>query len=135
MLSNIVHSISIDADNTKWISVNGGVSAYNEEWVNYINDEIIFPSYNTLNQNYPNPFNPETTISYQLPKNSEVELSIYNIKGQKVKTLVHEVLPAGEHAIIWDGRNSNGNRVSSGIYFYKLEAGDYQKVKKMILLR
>jgi flagellar hook assembly protein FlgD len=89
-----------------------------------------------LHQNYPNPFNPTTTISFSIPNdNKVVELSIYNIKGQLVKTLVHEFKPAGEHSVIWDGRDSNGNRVSSGIYFYKLRAGDFQKVRKMILLK
>ncbi|MCK4655094.1 MAG: T9SS type A sorting domain-containing protein, partial [Candidatus Cloacimonetes bacterium] len=84
---------------------------------------------------YPNPFNPETTISYQLTADSKVSLSIYNVKGQKVNTLVNEILPAGEHSVIWNGKDSNGNQVSSGIYFYKLKAGDYQKVKKMLLLK
>ena len=85
--------------------------------------------------NYPNPFNPTTTINYSLKENSKVELDIYNIKGQKVKSLVNEVLPAGEYSVIWDGRDSNDKRVSSGIYFYKLKAGDFQRVRKMILLR
>jgi len=62
-------------------------------------------------------------------------LIIYNLKGQKVKTLVNETLPAGEHSVIWDRRDSNGKQVSSGIYFYKLKAGDYQKVKKMVLIK
>ena len=86
--------------------------------------------------NYPNPFNPETTISFSVTQTSLfVTLEVYNIKGQKVKTLVNEVLPAGEHSVVWDGRDSNGKRVGSGIYFYKLEAGDYQKVRKMVLLK
>ena len=89
-----------------------------------------------LHQNYPNPFNPETTISFSVTQTSSfVTLEIYNIKGQKVKTLVNEVLPAGEHSIIWNGKDSNGNRVGSGIYFYKLKTGDFQKVRKMILLK
>ena len=94
----------------------------------------ISPTINSLS-NYPNPFNPKTTINYQLPADSEVELIIYNIKGQKVRTLVNEMLPAGEHSALWNGRDSNDKRVSSGIYFYKMKAGDFQKVRKMILLR
>ena len=101
-----------------------------------VEENTIIPLANNFNlNNYPNPFNPETTISYHLLADSKVSLSIYNIKGQKVKTLVNEVLPAGEHSVIWNGRDSNGNRVSSGIYFYKLNAGDFQKVRKMLLLK
>ncbi|MBL7149962.1 MAG: T9SS type A sorting domain-containing protein [Candidatus Cloacimonetes bacterium] len=85
--------------------------------------------------NYPNPFNPSTTILFDLPQDSKVKITIYNIKGQKVKTLVNEVLPAGEHSIVWNGRDSNGKQVGSGIYFYKLIAGDFQKVRKMLLLK
>ncbi|MCK4653821.1 MAG: T9SS type A sorting domain-containing protein, partial [Candidatus Cloacimonetes bacterium] len=93
--------------------------------------------------NYPNPFNPETVIRYSIGEEGKVELTIYNIKGQKVKTLVNETIPAGEYSIIWDGKDSNGKRVSSGIYFYKMclhpdssgKAGDFKKVRKMILLK
>jgi flagellar hook assembly protein FlgD len=84
---------------------------------------------------YPNPFNPTTAISYQLPEESEVELIIYNIKGQLIKTLSNELKPAGDHSVIWDSRDYNQKPVSSGIYFYKLKAGDFQRVRKMILLR
>jgi hypothetical protein len=85
--------------------------------------------------NFPNPFNPTTTINFQLSVDSEVELKIYNIKGQKVKTLVNDSFIEGNHSVIWNGKDSNGNQVGSGIYFYKLKAGDFQKVRKMILLR
>jgi flagellar hook assembly protein FlgD len=64
-----------------------------------------------------------------------VTLEVYNIKGQKVKTLVNEILPDGEHSVVWYGRDSNDKRVGSGIYFYKLNTGEYQKVRKMILLK
>ena len=100
-----------------------------------INENTIVQTKDYLQQNYPNPFNPETTISYQLPENSKVELIIYNIKGQKVKTLVNEVLPAGEHSIIWDGKDNNGKHVVSGIYFYKMKTGNHEETKKMILLK
>ena len=99
-----------------------------------ISNDIITPVF-SLNQNYPNPFNPNTTLAYSIPQDTKVELKIYNIKGQKVKTLVNEILPAGEHTIIWNGRDSNGKPVGSGIYFYKLKAGDFQRVRKMILLK
>ncbi|MCD4817538.1 MAG: SMP-30/gluconolactonase/LRE family protein [Candidatus Cloacimonetes bacterium] len=86
--------------------------------------------------NYPNPFNPSTTISFDVAQTSSfVTLGIYNIKSQKVKTLVNDVLPVREYSIIWDGRDSDGNQVSSGIYFYKLKAGNFEKTKKMILLK
>ena len=101
-----------------------------------IEENTIIPLVNNFNlSNYPNPFNPTTTISFSIPEESKVNLTIYNIKGQKVKTLVKELLPAGEHSIIWNGKDSNGNRVGSGIYFYKLKAGDYTSTKKMILLK
>ncbi|MCK4653768.1 MAG: right-handed parallel beta-helix repeat-containing protein [Candidatus Cloacimonetes bacterium] len=106
-------------------------------------DDIPYILSTKLNHNFPNPFNPTTMICYSLKENSKVSLNIYNIKGQKVKTLVDETIPAGEHSVIWNGKDSNGNRVSSGIYFYKLclhpdpsgKAGDFQRVKKMLLLK
>ena len=88
----------------------------------------------TLN-NFPNPFNPETTINYQLPVNSEVELIIYNLKGQKVNTLVNELLLKGEHSAIWNGRDFKNKRVSSGVYFYRLQTENCTETKKMLLLK
>lgn len=101
-------------------------------------EEEITPSPLTktfLGFNYPNPFNPTTTISFSIPEESNIELSIYNIKGQKVRTLVNEILPAGEHSAIWNGKDSNGKLVGSGIYFYKLQTDSYTETKKMILLK
>lgn len=88
-----------------------------------------------LNQNYPNPFNPITTISYQLHTSNDVELTIYNILGQRVKSLVDEKQPAGFYQVRWDGKNEKNQQVSSGIYFYRLRAGSFVHTKKMILLR
>ena len=125
-----------------WSMGDFGINSSNHELgACYSNSELIIdnnleiPSRFKLYRNYPNPFNPTTTISYQLPEDSEVELKIYNIKGQKIKNLVNELLPAGAHSIIWNGRDSNGNRVGSGIYFYKLKVGDFQKVRKMMLVK
>ncbi|MCK4654018.1 MAG: T9SS type A sorting domain-containing protein [Candidatus Cloacimonetes bacterium] len=88
-------------------------------------------------RNYPNPFNPTTTISFSVTQTSSfVTLEIYNIKGQKVKTLVNEVLPAGEHSVGWDGKDENNKPVSSGVYFYKLKVNDKTiDTKKCLLLK
>ncbi|MFQ6032380.1 MAG: FlgD immunoglobulin-like domain containing protein, partial [Candidatus Zixiibacteriota bacterium] len=88
-----------------------------------------------LMQNYPNPFNPETEISYTLPHDSHVKLVIYNVKGQKVKTLVEEYQAAGHKTVRWDGTDDNGNKLASGIYFYRLQAGDFVQSKKMVLMK
>lgn len=88
-----------------------------------------------LYQNYPNPFNPSTEIHYTLPQPGKVEVSIYNLLGQKLQTLVSETQDAGEHEIIWDATNSSGLPVGSGTYFYLIEANGKQLIGKMLLLR
>lgn len=88
-----------------------------------------------LHQNYPNPFNPETHIRFSLAHKVKVKLEIFNVLGQRVKTLVDNDMAPGKHEMLWNGRNDAGNRVSSGIYFYRIEAGGYVKSRKMILLR
>ena len=83
-----------------------------------------------LYQNYPNPFNPKTIINYELPITNDVELSIYNLLGQKMVTLVHERQKAGDHQVEWD---SSG--FPSGVYFYRINAGTYTDIKKMLLVK
>ncbi|MCK4653658.1 MAG: T9SS type A sorting domain-containing protein [Candidatus Cloacimonetes bacterium] len=85
--------------------------------------------------NYPNPFNPITTISYSLPDESEVSLTIYNIKGQKVKELIKGTQPAGSYNVSWDGKDENGKDITSGIYFYKLRTHNNEITRKMLLLK
>ena len=93
-------------------------------------------SSNILLSNYPNPFNPETVISFSIPDESKIELSIFNIKGQKIKTLVHNEFTKGSHSIIWNGNDDFGNSVSSGVYLYKLRVnGKTEAVKKCLLLK
>jgi len=95
--------------------------------------QIIKPN---LSQNYPNPFNPETTISFTLPEDSKTKVSIYNIKGQKVKDLLNEHLEKGQHNVVWKSTDKSGNSVASGVYLYKLEVnGKMQDVKKCLLLK
>ncbi len=89
----------------------------------------------SLGQNYPNPFNPSTRISYTIPQAGNAAIKIYRVDGQLVKTLINGYHPAGRFETIWDGRNDFGQLVSSGVYFYKLQAGDFVQVKKMMLLK
>lgn len=88
-----------------------------------------------LNQNYPNPFNPQTEISYSLPKESRVRLTIYNLLGQRVRVLVDKFETPGFKRVHWDGRDEEGKEVASGIYFYRLQAGEYNKVRKMVVIK
>ncbi|MFQ5649746.1 MAG: FlgD immunoglobulin-like domain containing protein [bacterium] len=88
-----------------------------------------------LSQNYPNPFNPETTIRYTLPEPSQVELAIFNLMGQRVRTLLHAREPAGHHSATWDGMQDNGKRAPSGVYVYTLSAGTFQQTRKMVVLK
>ncbi|MCB0299506.1 MAG: T9SS type A sorting domain-containing protein, partial [Calditrichaeota bacterium] len=85
--------------------------------------------------NYPNPFNPQTNIRYRIAEHSFVKLSIYNILGDLVKSLVSETQAPGEKVILWDGTNQSGAAVASGFYFYKLSAGDVQQTRRMLLIR
>jgi hypothetical protein len=88
-----------------------------------------------LEQNFPNPFNPETNISFVMPSQAKVNLTIYNILGQKVKTLVDRKLNSGPHSVIWKANDEQGNPVSSGMYIYVLSSGNTKLSRKMILLR
>jgi len=115
-----------------------------EQWVNVRKDSYLYepaasiqenyigtqPNEYNLYQNFPNPFNPSTTIEYDLPKSSDVKIEVYNIAGQKIQTLLNKKMAAGSHQVEFNAQN-----LSSGVYFYRIEAGEYQDVKKMILLK
>jgi hypothetical protein len=89
----------------------------------------------SLEQNYPNPFNPSTDITFKLGKAVDVDLAVYSLTGQKVRTLVKGYQKAGEHAVTWNGMNDVGQKVASGVYFYSIEAGDFKSIKKMVLIK
>jgi hypothetical protein len=89
----------------------------------------------SVKQNYPNPFNPETIIEYNLPKSCQVEIVVYNVLGQKVRTLLKESQTAGRHRMLWDSRDDRGKEVSSGIYLYRIKTPEFSQTKKMVLLR
>jgi hypothetical protein len=88
-----------------------------------------------LSQNYPNPFNASTQISFTLEQGAHAKLEIFNILGESIATLVNKYLPAGKHTASWNAEESNGQSVSSGIYFYRLTAGHFSQSKKMILMK
>ena len=92
--------------------------------------KVVIPSEFDLSQNYPNPFNPSTVIKFALPENSHVTLEVYNVLGEKIRTLVNGELKAGYHSITFDGRE-----LSSGVYLYRLETSKFSSVKKMILMK
>ena len=93
------------------------------------------PTEFTLSQNYPNPFNPETYIEFGLSKASHVKIDVFNIVGQKVRTLVDEEMLPGRYVADWDSRDEQGNAVSSGIYFYRMQADDFSDMRKMLLVK
>lgn len=89
----------------------------------------------SLEQNFPNPFNPSTEIRFRLEQPSEIELSVYNILGQKIKTLAFGSFPGGEHSVVWDGRDERGGSLSSGVYFYRLRAEAWVLTRRMVLIK
>ncbi len=96
---------------------------------------VQIPKVTKLNKNYPNPFNPETTISYSVKNAGPVSINIFNIKGQKIRTLVNEDKVAGNYKVVWKGLDNNNKKVASGIYFYRMKSGNYTSTKKMILMK
>ena len=98
------------------------------------NDIVSVPSQYELYQNFPNPFNPTTEIRYALAELSDVVVSVYDLKGRLMKTLISQKQPAGLNKILWDGTDNVGKKVSAGMYLYTIEAGTFRKTKKMIML-
>jgi hypothetical protein len=108
------------------------VSLYQTDWVGVSNGAVGGP---TLHQNMPNPFNPMTKIAFELPKRGDVEIVIYNVAGREVVTLHKGVLPAGPHALTWDGRTSDGSMAASGTYWYLLRTPEGDSSRSMVLLK
>lgn len=109
----------------------------NQQWTDVEDEtgEEVFPTEFALSDNYPNPFNPETRIGYFVPRACRVRLEIFNVLGQKIRILVNEHQTVGNREVSWDGKNEAGEKVSSGVYFYKLQAEDFVQTKKMVLIR
>ena len=100
------------------------------------NSELgVFPGEFQLAQNYPNPFNPFTTLPYELSENSHVKITIFDMLGKEVKTLINKTQDAGSRSVIWNVTNDYGKPVSAGIYLYQIQAGGHLQTKKMVLLK
>lgn len=97
--------------------------------------ETVLPDRVRLSQNHPNPFNSATHITFSVPSRSHVTVEVFNILGLKIKTLIDEIMPAGGYQVTWDGVDSNGRKVSSGMYFYRFQAGDFVATKKVLLIK
>ena len=99
-----------------------------------VNPDMV-PTQYGLQPNRPNPFNPITTISYDLPQGGRVKLAIYDVNGRLVKELVSVTQVAGRYDVVWDGHDDRGQTVASGVYFYRLVAGQFAQTRKMVLLK
>jgi hypothetical protein len=93
------------------------------------------PSAYSLLPNYPNPFNPSTAIGYAIPQDDHVALTVYNVLGQEIRTLVDARQAAGTYTVMWDGKDAAGHHLNSGVYFYSIKAGDYTETRKMVLMK
>ena len=96
--------------------------------------EVVAPVF-ALRTNYPNPFNPSTNISFSIPSPAQVKLTVYNVKGQKVKELINDTMDMGKHTVQWDGTDQRNRKVSSGLYFSRLEHAGMSKTIKMMLMK
>ena len=107
-----------------------------EDYVaSHIDDLSVLPLRTALLQNRPNPFNPATVIRYDVARSGQVRIRVYNLSGAFVTTLLSEYQEAGRYETVWRGEDDSGRRVSSGVYFYRLETGDFVETKRMVLIR
>jgi len=119
-------NVSVDSMN---VVFNNGITAANGQ-----ESATSLPENFRVSQNYPNPFNAQTVIRYQVPQPGTIRITIYNLKGQHIKTVVERAHQTGQFQTIWNGKNSAGKSVPSGVYFYKLETNGFSEAKKMLLL-
>lgn len=129
------------SDNLPWYrleSVNlDGSSEYSES-VNFLTSDVeqrTIPREFALYANYPNPFNPSTTIRFDLPFDADVDVTIYDARGRKVRSLIHNQMKAGTHTVIWNGENDSGQTVANGLYFYYINSGEFKHIRKMTFLK
>ena len=126
--NNSLGTVTIALDSIQQISFQSSVTGVTKQG-------SAIPKQFAVSQNYPNPFNPSTIINYALPRSSLVTIKIYNVLGQEIRTLVNSELQAGNYSVHWNGDNNIGHSVASGIYIYRVVAGQNVKTMKMIYLK
>ena len=132
-LGSVLDQSSVDISNVVVSGPKGSIASVSSSVVSA--EVKLVPGIFALHQNYPNPFNPFTEIQFDIPSTTQINVSIFNLMGQKVKTLVNEQVTPGYHAVHWDGTNENGVSVSTGMYFYTLNTGNHSAMKKMLFLK
>ena len=130
MIIHLNNGETVEFDTSEIQEITFGPDVSVEEMVEFISQIPI-----KFLQNYPNPFNPTTTILFEIGESGKTKVEIYNVKGQKIKTLLNKKMEIGQHSIIWKGNDNNNKCVSSGMYFYKISVNGNQKVNKMIMLK
>jgi len=130
MTINLSNGETVEFDTSEINQITFGPDVSVDEVVEFVSQIPI-----KFLKNYPNPFNPRTTISFEIAEKGKTEVEIYNVKGQKVKTLLSENLEAGNHSVIWNGKDNNEKLVASGMYFYKVSVNDNQRINKMIMIK
>lgn len=135
LVSNLITAIGCDGMGTLWLSSNNGglySCQYSATGIDY---SQIISHQQIEHRNYPNPFNPETIIEFSIPTSGNVDVDIFNLKGQKVSSLLHSQLAGGNHQVIWNGRDESGKAVSSGTYFYRISFNEQIYTRKIVLLK
>jgi len=136
-VDNVADGVYIYGVTTLWNGLSSPMTTTGRVYVNVLSDddEIVPVLQTELRGNFPNPFNPITTIGFSLVEKSDVVLTVYNIKGQRVKTLIRGSMDSGHHTVTWNGTDDHGQIMSSGVYFYRMTAGEFTSVRRMILMK
>ena len=129
-----VRALITDNEGKKWIGTRDALTTVQTTESPKL-EKTTAPKQTVIFNNYPNPFNPDTTIEFVIPENGLITVSIYNVTGQKIRSLVSENMSAGKHTVVWDGRNDVGTNLSSGVYFVRLETVSGALSHRIMLVR
>jgi hypothetical protein len=138
--NNLVYEFTEPGDYILEVVASDGEYQVDTTWQVHVEEDVgigstIIPQITKLQQNIPNPFNPETVIHYSMKDAGRVKIEIFNIKGEKIRTLVNEYKNVGYHSTIWNGKDNSGKTVASGMYFYNMRTEKYHKIRKMLLIK